>query len=482
MPDIDSSSVGKRLRELRLHREIRQSDLAKQLEISPAYLNLLEKGRRSMQFPLLIRALELLDADLNEFMASIDSARPDDVLAHLISDPLAKTLDLEAGDLAQLRAEPKAATTIAALFNLYKNSRAQLDAATHKLEEGSPVPLGYAPGDEVTDFLELRDNYFPELEGLAAGLRDAANLPRRFVSEQLARAVEERFDYEVTIEPNRGGSSVVRTLDRDKRQLWVASDLSEHALKFQLAHTAGLLSFQDSDIVSRLIGDFEPRHPETRRLIEIHLANYLAGAVILPYQDFYDEVRATRYDVERIARAFESSYEMVAHRMCNLGDPKRKGVPLHFSRVDVAGNISKRYSASGLRFPQGMGGCPKWSVHAAFLSPAMITKQFAIFPDGTIYFCFAKVISEPSAGSLIRGTTYSIGLGTTADHADQLVYADGLPRKGLAKQAIRVGTSCRFCERADCNQRAAPSYKFAFAAPIDTKKDNFFSPVLGKPS
>ena len=33
-----------------------------------------------MQFPLLIRALELLGVELDEFMASIEDARPDDVL------------------------------------------------------------------------------------------------------------------------------------------------------------------------------------------------------------------------------------------------------------------------------------------------------------------------------------------------------------------------------------------------------------------
>lgn len=477
MSRLESEALGRQLRELRLARDIRQSELAKQLEISPAYLNLLEKGRRTMQFPLLIRALELLGVELDEFMASIDNARPDDVLAHLISDPLAKTLDLEVSDLAQLRAEPKAATTIAALFHLYKNTRAQLETVTSRLAEGTPLPLGYAPGDEVTDFLEKHHNYFPELEEMAATLREDASLPRRILSDQLAAVVASRFGIDVAIEPEQDDSTVVRELDREHGRLWLSQSLSEHTLKFQLAHAAGLLLFDGSDVLDRMIGDFEPQHPETRRLIKIHLANYFAGAVILPYEPFYDQVKRTRYDVERIARSFETSYEMVAHRMCNLGDLRRRGVPLHFLRVDVAGNISKRYSASGLRFPHGTGSCPKWAVHAAILSPARITKQLSIMPDGAVYFCFAKVISEPRAGSLVRGTTYSIGIGTTADHMGEFVYADDLPRKALAEKAVPVGISCRFCERHNCNQRAAPSYKFAFAASEDIKKDNFFSPV-----
>ena len=44
--------------------------------------------------------------------------------------------------------------------------------------------------------------------------------------------------------------------------------------------------------------------------------------------------------------------------------------------------------------------------------------------------------------------------------------------------AIPVGVSCRFCERTDCNQRAAPSFKFRFNVDEYTKKDNFFSPLV----
>jgi predicted transcriptional regulator len=239
----------------------------------------------------------------------------------------------------------------------------------------------------------------------------------------------------------------------------------------------------DSRLHERLLHGIPMRHAETARLIKIHLANYVAGALMLPYDEFFTEVQATRHDVQRVASAFESSYEAAAHRMCNLADPRRPGVPLHFLRVDVAGNISKRYSASGLRFPHGHGSCPKWAVHAAFLTPAIITKQYSLMPDGAAYFCFAKVLLEPSAGSLVRGTTYSIGLGCAAENAHHFVYADELPRRPsrseTARLAVPVGITCRFCERADCNQRAAPSYKFAFAVDEYIKKDNFFSPITG---
>ena len=480
---MDTRLIGQRLREKRLEQGVRQADLARQIGISPAYLNLIEKGRRPIQLPLLFRALEVLDLDAERFMATIGSGPPDRVLASLLDDPLARTLDLDSSDLAALRAEPKLSSTIAALFHLYKNTRAQLDMAQSQLAseieapDQTTSPLGYAPGDEVTHFLERHSNYFGELEEAAEQARRDAVLPRRFVSEQLMAYLREHHDLDIDIEPPQGTSSVVRSFDPANRRLRLSASLSESAAKFQLGHVLGLMLLDEHRIHEGLIDDFSPRHSESSHLIKIHLANYFAGALQLPYDDFFDEVERTRYDVDRVASAFESSYETVAHRMCNLAAPRKAGVPLHFLRVDVAGNISKRYSASGLRFPTGHGTCPKWAVHAAFVTPAVITKQYSRMPDGQTYFCFAKVISEPQAGSLVRGTLYSIGLGCSADHAHRLAYADDLPAPTSARATIATGVSCRFCERTDCNQRAAPSYKFRLSVDEYVKKDNFFSPI-----
>ncbi|MEZ4399829.1 MAG: short-chain fatty acyl-CoA regulator family protein [Kofleriaceae bacterium] len=471
---MDSATIGQRLRQLRLDRALSQAELARQLAISAAYLNLLEKGRRTMQFPLLLRALELLGADLEQFMAAASGARPEDALAHLLDDPLTAALALDETDLARMRSEPRVATTITALYHLYKNTRAQLDVAMTTLEAGTPVPLGYAPGDEVSDFLERHRNYFPELEAAADDVRARARLPRRFPAEALADVLTAQFGVAVELAAPAGASSVVRAFDPAARTLRLSTDLGDQALKFQLAHVIGLAVLDDTQLHARLTEAAAPRHGETATLIKIHLANYFAGALLLPYREFFDEVQRTRYDVARLVGLFGSSWEAVAHRMCNLGDPKAAGVPLHFLRVDAAGNVSKRYSASGLRFPHGHGACPKWAVHAAFMTPAVITRQYSAMPDGQTYFCFAKVISQPAGGSLVRGVNYAIGLGTPADAAPALVYADDVDRD----RPVPVGVTCRFCERTDCSQRAAPSLKFPLTVDENVKKDNFFSPLV----
>ncbi len=485
-----NANVGLKLRGLRLARNIKQADAAKDLGVSPAYLNLIEKGKRVMPFPLLWKALRYFDQDPEQFMSTLGEGRVDEALAKLLDEPLLKSLDIDPESLQSLSAEPKLAGTVAALFNLYKNTRTQLENVLAQLnvEERTRAQGGagtgtvpgvrfdYSPFDEVSDFLEKHRNYFPELEEHAEALRRDVSLERQLTSGQLIRLLEQRFGYRVLFDSAPSGSSVVRRLDPEEQTLTLSPELTEQPLKFQIAASIGLLVMDREKLVDRIVGAARTRHAETQRLIKVNLANYFAGALMLPYGDFFKEVQRTRYDVELLSSIFGSTYETVAHRLCNLSDPKRQGIPFHFLRADIAGNISKRYSGTGIRFATGGGSCGKWAVHLAFLNPSQLTRQYSIMPDGTTYFCFAKVQLQAMGGSIVKGTAYSIGLGTHAENAKYLAY--GLPTTDLRKDAIPSGISCRFCERTDCNQRAAASYRFASAYDEYTKKDCFFSPLL----
>lgn len=479
-----NAAMGQRLRELRLRRGLQQSEVARRLKISPAYLSLIEKGKRVVQLPLLFQALELYDVAVEDFMGSLGERRVDDGLAKLLDEPLLRSLNLSEEDLASISAEPRMVATITALFNLYKNTRSQLDhvmasiAQRERQADEDSVRFDYSPYDEVTDFLEQNDNWFEALEERAQQFRRDGAFGRRVTSDDLERGLLEQVAVRVHRIPEPADSSVIRTWNAEERLLTVSNDLFEQRLKFQLAHTIALGLFDEEKLHMPILEGYSGQHAETRKLIKIHLANYFAGALLLPYPEFYREVMSTRYDVELLAQLFESSYETVAHRMCNLSDPRRRGVPMHFLRVDVAGNISKRYAGDGIRFPHQGGSCPKMAVHLAFLTPSVIAKQYSAFPDGSTYLCFAKIVSEPLQGSLVKGTTYSIGLGTHADNAKYFAYADDIPFADPKKMVVPVGTTCRFCERTDCNMRSAPSYKFAFRVDEYTKKDNFFSPLV----
>lgn len=478
-----NANVGHRLRALRLSKHIKQADAARDLGVSPAYLNLIEKGKRVTPFPLLWNALRYFQVDPESFMAELGEGRVDEALARLLDEPLLKTLNLDQDSLQSLSAEPKLAGTVAALFNLYKNTRSQLENVMSQLSSeeraramaaSGEARLDYSPFDEVSDFLQAHSNHFPELEEEAEALRRDFGNDRILSSSTLMKMLEARFIIATRIAEAPAGSSVVRRLSLEEKVLELSPTLTEQPLKFQIACTLGLLTLDRTRLVERIIGA-KTRHAETPRLVKVNLANYFAGALMLPYGDFFKEVQRTRYDIELLSSIFGVTYETVAHRVCNLADPKRRGLPFHFIRTDIAGNISKRYSGTGIKFASA-GSCGKWAAHLAFLNPSQLTRQYSVMPDGTTYFDFAKVQLQPIEGTIVRGTAYSIGLGTHAQNAKFLAY--GLPMTDLKRDAIPIGVSCRFCERTDCNQRSAASYRFAFSFDEYTKKDCFFSPLV----
>ncbi|MFT3708868.1 MAG: short-chain fatty acyl-CoA regulator family protein [Archangium sp.] len=481
--NVLNANVGHKLRALRLSKHIKQADAARDLGVSPAYLNLIEKGKRVTPFPLLWNALRYFQVDPEAFMAELGEGRVDEALARLLDEPLLKTLNLDQDSLQSLSAEPKLAGTVAALFNLYKNTRSQLENVMSQLSSeerarataaSGETRLDYSPFDEVSDFLQAHQNHFPELEEEAEALRRDFGNDRILSSSTLMKMLEARFGIATKIVEGREGSSVVRRLSVEEKLLELSPTLTEQPLKFQIACTLGLLTLDRMRLVERIIGA-KTRHAETPRLVKVNLANYFAGALMLPYGDFFKEVQRTRYDIELLSSIFGVTYETVAHRVCNLADPKRRGLPFHFIRTDIAGNISKRYSGTGIKFASA-GSCGKWAAHLAFLNPSQLTRQYSVMPDGTTYFDFAKVQLQPIEGTIVRGTAYSIGLGTHAQNAKFLAY--GLPMTDLKRDAIPIGVSCRFCERTDCNQRSAASYRFAFSFDEYTKKDCFFSPLV----
>ncbi|MGV2481365.1 UNVERIFIED_CONTAM: DUF2083 domain-containing protein, partial [Salmonella enterica subsp. enterica serovar Weltevreden] len=84
---------------------------------------------------------------------------------------------------------------------------------------------------------------------------------------------------------------------------------------------------------------------------------------VLPYTHFHEIAEDFRYDIERLSAFFSQSYETICHRLSTLQRPSLRGVPFSFVRVDRAGNMSKRQSATGFHFSSSGGTCPLWNVY-----------------------------------------------------------------------------------------------------------------------
>jgi hypothetical protein len=216
--------------------------------------------------------------------------------------------------------------------------------------------------------------------------------------------------------------------------------------------------------------------PGSKKLCRVVLANYFAGAILMPYKEFLDSARAERYDIELLGHRFRCGFEQVCHRLTSLRKPGHEGIPFHLIRVDIAGNISKRFSGTGVRFARFSAACPRWNVHAAFLTPGSVRVQVSDYPNGAQYLSIARTLRKETGGYKSSEPMQALEIGCDIGHARELIYADGLNLETL-ESAVPVGVTCRLCERMDCEQRAFPPLQHPLQIDENVRGLSFFAPV-----
>lgn len=148
-------------------------------------------------------------------------------------------------------------------------------------------------------------------------------------------------------------------------------------------------------------------------------------------------------------------YETICHRLSTLQRPNLRGIPFTFVRVDRAGNMSKRQSATGFHFTHSGGTCPLWNVYETFTNPGQIMRQMTQMPDGRNYLWIARTVRHHRGRYNEPGKLFAIGLGCEARHAERTVYSQGMDLENFTG-ATPIGAGCRVCTRDNCAQRAFP--------------------------
>jgi hypothetical protein len=471
----DAPHLGAKIRVLRRGRSLTQAHLAEQLGISASYLNLIEHGRRSLSAPLLIKLAGLFELDLRS-LSSEQHAREVADLMEVFGDPLFEADDVTTAEVKDLVASaPSAARAVLGLYRAYRSAREAADTLAGKLSDGDQEDGGggQLPTEEVSDLVQRHTNHFPELEEGAEALWRDGQLDREDLGTALARRLG-AIGVEVRIGHAADLAGAIRRFDPAKRILWLSEVLRRGSRHFQLAHQLGLLT--QAEALDRHAADPRLSSESSRRLARVALANYFAGAVLLPYRPFLEAARGERYDIELLANRFRVGFEQICHRLTTLRRPGAEGVPFHMVRVDIAGNISKRFSASGLRFARFAGACPRWTVFEAFTTPGLVRTQLSQMPDGTTYFWIARTVRKEGGAFHAPRSVLSIGLGCELGHAKQLVYADGmdLSAKGAV---VPVGITCRLCERMECEQRAFPPLQHPLRVNENVRGVSFYAPA-----
>nr|WP_275404920.1 short-chain fatty acyl-CoA regulator family protein [Streptomyces sp. SID10815] len=434
------------MRRLREERRMSQADLARVLGISPSYLNQMEHDSRPLTVPVLLRLTESFGVDPG-FFSERDTTRLLADLREALAGEIAESR-VSAADLGDLAARlPGVAKVLVDLGRRNQQLSERLAGAADG--RGRDRAAVSSPHEEIRDFFYRRQNYLHDTDLAAERLAGEIGIRPGEVISALATRLAKAHGARLGAEP---GTRLHR-YDGRSRTLHLSARLRPGQRAFRMATQLALL--EHGEELDRLATeDFSSGSP-THALARIGIANYFAAALILPYTAFHTAAEEARYDIERLTDRFGIGYETVCHRLSTLQRPRLRGVPFSFVRVDRAGNLSKRQSATGFHFSRAGGTCPLWNVYEAFSSPGRIHVQIAEMPDGQRYLWTARAVTRHRGGWGEPGKTYAIGLGCEIRHAHRLVYADGLDLAN-ASAATPIGMGCRVCERLDCSQRAAP--------------------------
>ena len=436
--------LGRRMRRLRRELGLNQSAMAAELGVSPSYLNHLERNQRPVTAQVLLRLAEAYDVDLKSFAAESGEGTDAAQLSEIFADPMFGGLAVPRYELVEVADNaPAVADAVSRLYATVVELRRQPAAD----EEATAI----SPQSWVRDHIQAGRNHFPYLEEAAETLAGALGDPLTIV-EPLRRRLKEGFGIEARIVPPELLDGASQHYDLHRRRLMLSALLRPESRTFGLAYQLALIEFRP--LLEKMVEASAPPDAPTKHLLHMSLANYAAGAILMPYAPFLAAAEAHRYDIDRLCALFGASVEQVAHRLTTLGRSNARGIPFFMLRVDAAGNISKRFAGENFPFSRFGGTCPRWNLHSAFQTPGRVVTQIVETPDGQRFFTIGRTVERPVRLDPREDSQLAIGLGCDVRHASRIAYADGL---ALADPYVTaIGPACPICPQIRCPQRAAP--------------------------
>lgn len=444
--------AGPHIRRIRNALGLTQTAMAAGLGISPSYLNLIERNQRPLTVQLILKLAAVYKVEPEELQAEPKGTVA--ALREVFADPLlAGELpgDQEMVEVAQ--AAPNAAAAMVKLHRAYREQAERLSDLSRALgREGQGAALaGRLPIDEVRDIFERRPDYFPGLEEEAEAFVRLLD-PGEDLAGALKGWLKREHGIAVRVLPAATMPDWRRRYDRHSQRLFLSERLSPFDRLREIATEAAMLRMRVG--VAAAVEALALSSDEARRLARFELGRYAAHAVMMPYRPFLEAARRARYDVDVLRARFGVSFEQAASRLTSLRRADAAGLPFFLLEVDHAGNRLRRAGAEGFPLTRFGGGCPKLAVHAAFARPGELLVEAVEMPDGAAFLTLARTVEGMQAGFGERPRRTALLLGCDLGLAGETVYAGALARS--EDSLVKVGRTCRLCERAACLARAEP--------------------------
>tara|TARA_A100001391_G_scaffold194393_2_gene170670 strand:- start:662 stop:2044 length:1383 start_codon:yes stop_codon:yes gene_type:complete len=430
--------AGSAVRRLRKRERLTQAATAARLDISPSYLNLIERNQRPVSARVMMRLVEQFDFDPRSLRED-ESIGGIEGLARRFADERFADLGIDRDEMQELlAAAPQAAAAFARLYD---------SAGAAGVQAVDPVSASRRE-------IERWRNHFADLDVAAEELADEMRLSRGDIGIALTERLRERHQLSVRVLPREVMPDSLRRLDLHARQVQLSEMLSVASRNFQLAIQLAQLEFNEAIAAIANAAKFEEE--AARALFARHLTGYMAAALLMPYGRFLRACEATGYDLPVLERRFGVSFEQLGHRLTTLQRVGQRGLPFFMVRIDRAGQFSKTFiGASTARFVESGASCPLWHAHRAFDRAGELQVQFVALDnsgdrDGG-WLTMARTVEGSGAPGEAQ---FVVVLGIEAVLANELAQARNISLR--ADEAQPIGPGCARCHRIQCSQRSLP--------------------------
>jgi len=360
---LDPLMFGRRLRHARKRRGLTLAQLGHAIGKHAPYLSQVENGKREPNLTLVNSLAAALEVSPSELLAPEPPNRRSELeiaVQRAQTDPLWRT-ELGLPLLTPSVSMPThALEVIARLFEEVK-TRGQVRAETPEEARKANAAL--------RDEMRRRDNYFAEVESLAATTLDAIGYAGGgTVSQRVVGALARHFGFTV---------HAVQDIPTSVRSV---TDLLHRRIYVPQRDRVG--SRLAGSVVIQTLGHFALGHEQPKSFGEFLRqrieANYFAGAILIPEKAAVPALTRAKQDndlaVEDLEEAFNVSYEMAAHRFTNLVT-RHLGIPVHFVRSDEQGVIWKAYANDGFPFPADRDGAIEGQLLCRKLGAAQVFRS-----------------------------------------------------------------------------------------------------------
>ena len=452
--------LGTRIRQRRREIGVAQADLARAVEISPSYLNLIEWNKRPVAGALLARIAEALGLEIGD-LDGLAERRLVDTLVEVAHLPDLGRLGIEEARASELigrfpgwargiatlaRAERDATTRLRILSDRLSNDPFLREAIHRMLTHIAAVRsaaeiLSDYPGISTAQrdrFIEIINEESRTLSGAGEAL--AAYLDKAEDADRILTPIDE---VEALFEAHENRFAEIEALAAT-----LAPKIAQPEPVSRRARAGDLVEAEAKAAIDRMIAA-SPEIQTAAAAVRARraLVNYTVDAVLIPMDVFAPRAADLRYDIEALAEAFSAEVETIAHRLTAL--PASEATPrFGYFRANAAGTIIEMLGLPGLALPRYAAACPLWVLYRAQQSPEAVIRQRALFPSGArfVFAARARRAGPTGFGRPRHYVTDMIAM-TEADAA-RTVYAPD------ASAVIEeVGPSCRLCPRRTCMHR-----------------------------